>query len=155
MIKTRRKVFWLIALLGLGGVIIYFLATQHIFRAVSWDGHDETDVDGSRIGVGSTDWKSTDGVWVFEVSRYYSSPENARNALEKILENHGTIIERKKKPKAFSDVDERIIKSFTNANPEKNAVTLIKLRNNEIYFGKAASLEAVLAFERAWLKLEW
>src|SRR5687768_10843567 len=108
MTRMKRKVFWIVFLV-LGIAIPFFLATLPIFKAVSWDGHSETDIDGSSIGCSSTDWKSSGGILVFEGIKHYSSAENARNALEKNLGNYGAIIERKKKPGYLSDVDERII----------------------------------------------
>jgi hypothetical protein len=154
MANLKKKTIWILVSLGFALAVSYFFAIQQRFTAVSQDGHSETDIDGSRIGVGSTDWQSPDGMLVFEYRRHYSSPENARNALEKYLETCGNIIERQKNPERFSSVAERIL-TADGPKADESGVTLIKLRKNKIYFYQAYSVEAVLAFEKSWLKLPW
>jgi hypothetical protein len=154
MTKMKRKVFW-IAFLVLGIIITFALSSKHTFRAVSWDIHIQADADGNLINYLLTTWNSSDSIVILETEASYSSLENARNALEKKLENYGAIIERKKKPGYLSDVDERIIATTNNPKAKDTAVTLIKLRNNKIYYWQASSLENVLAFEKSWIKLDW
>ncbi len=144
----KRKAIYI----GIAGItllvfvtIIYILLFETSFRAVSYDG---------RSGASSTDWKSSDGMMVYEVTYYYSSEAEAQKELEKWL-NGETIIEREKNPGLFSEVDERVVTAYYRFQSNEKSFRIIALENDQINIVSASSLEDALKFERSWIKLDF
>ena len=147
MSKMKRKAIYLsIACITflLGIIVVSTLLFQKSFRAVSYDG---------RGGVSTTDWKSSDGVMVYEARYYYSSEAEARKDIEDRLRGAATIIEREKNPYFLSGVDERIIAAFVNPETKEKGFTIIKLVGNNVHYVTSSSLEHALMFEKSWLKI--
>ncbi|HWN99609.1 MAG TPA: hypothetical protein VNS63_10105 [Blastocatellia bacterium] len=103
---------------------------------------------------GMTTWESMNSKAIVQESEStYSSTEEARKHFQDLLKEPGTIIESS--ASQGSAGDERIVKVFGSFDTEGGAAKIMKRRANKIELIDAGSLTYALAFERAWLKLQF
>jgi hypothetical protein len=120
------------------------------FNEISWDGYSYSGggENGPGFGCGITIWESREGELVHESLRTYSSPDDARKALERELKSRGTIIERKQSPEAGREIYERVVIRSNRTESEPATLAIISLQNNQLHFVEASTLESALEFER-------
>ena len=95
----------------------------------------------------SQEWKSSDGVIVYERKSHYESEEDARIALEKEMVNVVSISERVKLGDGSRGI-ERIIGVSNSPVLKKTFTSIIVLGRGGIYRIDAPSLRYALAFEK-------
>lgn len=95
----------------------------------------------------SQEWKSSDGVMVYERKSHYTSEEDARIALEKEMLNEVSVSDRIKIEDSSQGV-ERIVGVFNIPSLKSTVTSIIVLRRDGIYRIDAPSLRDALAFEK-------
>jgi hypothetical protein len=107
--------------------------------------------DGYVVGGGPAwfqEWKSSDGIMIYESMIGYSSKEAAQTALEEIVKNAVEIIERQKNLDNSSIIGERVVGMFAHPAYKGGRVSIIMLQKNDLYRVDAPSLEYAIAFEK-------
>jgi hypothetical protein len=94
------------------------------------------------------EWKSSDGVTVYEVMRGYPSEQDARVVFEEELKKAATVIERESKPAGFPVVDERAVGTSADPRFKEPATSIIRLQKKDVYRVDATSPKYALAFEK-------
>ncbi|HEV2706257.1 MAG TPA: hypothetical protein VGV59_10060 [Pyrinomonadaceae bacterium] len=95
----------------------------------------------------SQEWKSSDGVMVYERKSHYESEGDARIALEREMLNVVSVSERVKLADSSQGI-ERIVGVFNSPVLKKTVTSMIVLRKDSIYRIDAPSLQHALAFEK-------
>ena len=93
-------------------------------------------------------WASSDGMKVEEYSMSYSSIDDARSDFELEVSRAVRIIER-----VNGSSSARIVAQFGPSY--RSSFKVVSREQNEINQIEASHLEAVLAFEKSWLKFDW
>jgi hypothetical protein len=126
-------------------IIVSISFAPKVWIAVSVDGAGPAAGEAQEpVGFATTTWKSLSGGFVDESAALYSSPDVARTAFAEYLNGGGRIV---------SSEADRIVKAFGEADPDREAVMIITVRDKEVHCVNAGSLRYALAFEGARLKL--
>jgi hypothetical protein len=94
------------------------------------------------------EWRSSDGVTIYELMRGYPSEQDARAAFEEELKKAASVIERESKPAGSAVVDERAVGTFADPRFNEPATSIIRLQKKDVYRVDAPSPKYALAFER-------
>ena len=136
--------------LGIGsGAAFVWLLPKHTWRAVSYDGVGGGGFPAEKniLGCSMKTWQSPNGAKVEEYTLTYSTEEYARKDFEEKLKDDGTIVEHKR--------GNRIVKLVDNRESKREVAYIFTLQNRDVNVIAAESLELALAFDSAWVKLEW
>lgn len=93
------------------------------------------------------EWKSSDGMTIYEVVRGYPSEEDARRVFEGEIGKAVSIFEQKGNPDGFIVVDERAVGAFTDPRSKGTMTSIIRLQKKDVYRIDAPSLDYAIAFE--------
>ena len=151
---ARQNILYLCAVLLTLAVVVavasFLVFPPRTFKVISRDGAPGPGLGPSGKGTSMSiqTWASSDGIKVEEYSVSYSSIDDACSDFELELSQAARIIES-----VNGSSSARIVAQF---GPSYRSSYKVVLREqNVINHIEASHLEAVLAFEESWLKLDW